>query len=87
MAGPTGLARAVFLLFLGERDETNCLSVWSCPSFQCIRMGMMSNPSRMSLSTVSHYVKSHLNGTGRAKVPMGKKEGTIASLVVSFCLL
>lgn len=26
------------LLFLGDGDETNSLSVWSCPSFQFIRV-------------------------------------------------
>lgn len=86
VAGPAGLARAGFLLFLWKRDETNCLSVWSCPSFQFIRMRKMSNPSFIvSLMTVSCYIKSQLNGKGRAKVPTRKKKGAITSLVISFC--
>lgn len=52
VVGTAGLARDVFLFFLEERDETNCLSVWSCPSFQFIRKSKASNPSLiMSLMT------------------------------------
>lgn len=40
------LARAelCFLLFLGGGDETNPLSVWSCPSLQFIRVSEARNP-------------------------------------------
>jgi hypothetical protein len=69
-----------------ERDETNCLSVWSYLSFQFIKMRKLSNSSFiMSSMTVSCYIKFQLNGEGRAKVPTRKKKGAITSLGISFC--
>lgn len=36
--GPLAWAELRFLLFLGDGEEPNSLSVWSCPSFQFIRV-------------------------------------------------
>ena len=38
-----------FLLFLGRREETNPLSVWSCPSFRLIRVSEAKNPINYSV--------------------------------------
>ena len=64
--GRMAWAELCFLLFLGGRDETNLLTVWSCPSFWFIRVSEARNPisynvledGELYLFHVSHRVLS-----------------------------
>lgn len=44
MAGTAGLGSAVLFAFSGGEEETNPLSVWSCPSFKFITTSKSRNP-------------------------------------------
>ena len=64
--GRLAWAELCFLLFLGGRDETNLLTVWSRPSFWFIRVSEARNPisynvledGELYLFHVSHRVLS-----------------------------
>lgn len=47
--GPLAWAELRSLPFLGDGDETDSLSVWSCPSFQFITVSGARNPINYSV--------------------------------------
>lgn len=47
--GPLSWDEPCFLLFLEDGEETNSLSVWSCPSFQFIRVSETRRPINYSV--------------------------------------